>query len=73
MNHISVHVDHLDFEQSPVGLGRQLRRCAGIADVQTDRASCATTVVFDPLFCDTPAVLHMIEECGYRCCLQLAP
>lgn len=54
------------FEQSAVGLERQLARRTGIAHVDVDQAAHTVTVEFDDARVKPAEVHRLIAECGYH-------
>ena len=54
------------FEDTAVGLGRQLTRRAGIDHVEVNHAAQSVTVDFDNTRVESAEVERMIAEHGYR-------
>ena len=67
MQNTVVEVDGLFFEETPVGLARQLHTFGGIAHVAVDRRAGTVTVAYDESRLSAREVARMICECGYSC------
>lgn len=61
------HVDHLHFEHSTMGLGRQLAQCPGVIRVDADRSTGIVAIDFDDHTVSAARLERMICDCGYEC------
>jgi copper chaperone CopZ len=74
MKRLVTTIDADMFENTAVGLERQLTRRAGIGHVDVNRATHTVTVDFDNGRLEPAEVKRLIAECGYRSfCLATEP
>ncbi len=66
MKRLITNIDADTFEDSAVGLERQLAGRAGICHVEVDRATHTATIDFDDRRVEPAEVERFIAECGYR-------
>lgn len=60
-------VEHLDFEHTILGLGRQLAQCPGVAHVNIDRAAGLVAIDYDDRALSSSCLERTIRDCGYDC------
>lgn len=63
---VTVAVNGLHYEHSPVGLAHQLHGNPGIVDVAVDTRAGTALITFDETRLSEDAVIHLVSECGYE-------
>ena len=60
-----VAVDGMQYERSEVGLGRQLRRCAGVVRVDVDARAGIADITYDESHITPRRLRELIAQSGY--------
>lgn len=65
MKRVDIAIEQVIFENSPVGLGSQLRRVRGVSDVEVDREAHRARITFDDRRLTAEDVRRFVDGCGY--------
>ena len=65
MKWVDIAIAQVIFEDSPVGLSRQLRRMRGVEDVTVDSATHRVHITYDDVQLSRDDVHRMVWGCGH--------
>ena len=65
MKWVDIAIAQVIFEDTPVGLGRQLRRMRGVNDVTVDSASHRVHITYDDDQLSRDDVHRLVAACGH--------
>ncbi len=66
MRRVTLAINGLYYEHSPIGLAYQLQGSTGIVDVFVDSRRGTASITFDESRLSEKAVEHLVSECGYE-------
>ena len=65
MKFVDIAIAQVIFEDTPVGLGRQLRRMRGVSDVKVDSSSHRVHITYDDVQLSRDDVYRLVIGCGH--------
>jgi hypothetical protein len=65
MKQVDIAIAQVIFEDTPVGLGRQLRRMRGVNDVTVDSSTHRVHITYDDAQVSRDDVFRMVIGCGH--------
>jgi hypothetical protein len=65
MKFVDIAIGQVIFEESPVGLGRQLRRMRGVNDVKVDSSTHRVHITYDDVQLSRDDVYRLVIGCGH--------